>query len=326
MNNEEKQYLDILEKIIKEGNYKENRTGINTYSIFGTQMRFSLENNFPLLTTKKVHTKSIIHELLWIISGNTNIKYLQDNGVRIWNEWSDENGDLGPVYGHQWRKFPNYVNIGFYVGRTPHYVSGTQYYENNPIDQLLWAQNRLRTNPDCRRIIVTAWNPADLPKQALAPCHCFYQFYTHIIPLPKRLEIAQKMGIFIDYAWKNKEDGHSDLNNRNVPERYLSCQMYQRSNDTFLGVPFNIASYALLTNMMAQCVNMIPYEFIHTGGDVHIYENHLEQTREQLSRTPYDFPQLELNKEVKEITDFKFEDIEIKNYQCHPSIKGEVAV
>jgi thymidylate synthase len=320
----ENEYLNSLRKIKEEGSLKHNRTGVDTISIFGTQMRFDLREGFPLLTTKKVHTKSIIHELLWFISGDTNIKYLQDNGVRIWDEWANEDGDLGPVYGHQWRKFPNHVLKGGGGGHNDlvHYA-----YVNEPIDQLLVAQERLRTNPDCRRIIVTAWNPADLPEMALAPCHCLFQFFTEEIPFDERVDIAENRGCFV-----NGEKNHSEevvteiLDNMNIPKRYLSCQLYQRSCDFFLGVPFNIASYALLTHMMAQCVNMIPKDFVWTGGDTHLYVNHFEQVDLQLSRDTKVLPTIELNPEVKEITDFKFEDISIINYECHPAIKAEVAV
>ena len=324
MNKEEQQYLDLLTKIVDEGNYKENRTAINTYSIFGHQMKFSLKDKtFPLLTTKKLHTKSIIHELLWIINGDTNIKYLNDNKVRIWDEWANEDGDLGPVYGHQWRKFPNHVLKGGGGGHNDlvHYA-----YVNEPIDQLLVAQERLRTNPDCRRIIVTAWNPADLPDMALAPCHCFFQFYTHEIPLQERIDVATELGLYTPGLKDNDEDALKYLDKNDIPSRYLSCQLYQRSCDTFLGVPFNIASYALLTSMMATTTNMIPYEFVWTGGDVHVYENHLEQIKEQTSREPFDFPKIQINPFVKDITKFKFDDIEIKGYESHPSIKGDVAV
>jgi len=326
MNIEEQQYLDLLTKIMDQGNVKDNRTGVVTKSIFGGQMRFSLKNGqFPLLTTKKLHTKSIIHELLWIINGDTNVKYLQDNGVRIWNEWSDENGSLGPIYGHQWRKWPNYVKKETFC-QTKDDGGGVcvDNFENEPIDQLLWAQERLRTNPDCRRIIVSAWNPADLPKMSLAPCHCFFQFYTHEMTIKERIRIAHENKI--TGFNEEKEDIQEFLNKNNIPKRYLSCQLYQRSCDSFLGVPFNIASYALLTCMMAQTVNMLPYEFIWTGGDIHIYENHEEQVKEQTSRKPFNFPNIKINSEKKEITDFTFEDFEIIDYQSHPSIKGKVAV
>ena len=260
-----KQYLDLLKHVMETGVDKPNRTGIDTRSVFGAQMRFDLSKGFPLVTTKKVHLKSIIHELIWLLSGNTNIKYLQDNNVRIWNEWADENGNLGPVYGAQWRNF-----------------------NGEGIDQIKDVVNRLKTNPNDRRMIVSAWNPAQIDKMALPPCHAFFQFYT--------------------------------ANGK------LSCQLYQRSCDLFLGVPFNIASYSLLTMMMAQVTGFEPGEFVHTLGDAHIYHNHFDQVNEQLLRTPYDLPKMKINPEVKDIDDFKYEDFELTDYQCHPTLKGVVAV
>lgn len=260
-----KQYLDLLKHVMETGVDKPNRTGIDTRSVFGAQMRFDLSKGFPLVTTKKVHLKSIIHELIWLLSGNTNIKYLQDNNVRIWNEWADENGNLGPVYGAQWRNF-----------------------NGEGIDQIKDVVNRLKTNPNDRRMIVSAWNPAQIDKMALPPCHAFFQFYT--------------------------------ANGK------LSCQLYQRSCDLFLGVPFNIASYSLLTMMMAQVTGFEPGEFVHTLGDAHIYHNHFDQVNEQLLRTPYELPKMKINPEVKDIDDFKYEDFELTDYQCHPTLKGVVAV
>ncbi|MBQ3116957.1 MAG: thymidylate synthase [Alphaproteobacteria bacterium] len=260
-----KQYLELLEKVYKEGIDKPNRTGIDTRSLFGAQMRFDLSKGFPLVTTKKVHLKSVIYELLWLISGDTNIRFLKENDVRIWNEWADENGDLGPVYGAQWRNF-----------------------NGQGIDQLKDVVHRLRTNPNDRRMIVSAWNPAQIDQMALPPCHAFFQFY--------------------------------------VANGKLSCQLYQRSCDMFLGVPFNIASYSLLTMMMAQVAGLEAGEFIHTLGDTHIYHNHFEQVKIQLERTPYTLPTMKINPNVKEIDDFKYEDFELVNYQCHPTIKGIVAV
>ncbi|MBE6455584.1 MAG: thymidylate synthase [Alphaproteobacteria bacterium] len=260
-----KQYLELLEKVYKEGVDKPNRTGIDTRSLFGAQMRFDLSKGFPLVTTKKVHLKSVIYELLWLISGDTNIRFLKENDVRIWNEWADENGDLGPVYGAQWRNF-----------------------NGQGIDQLKDVVHRLRTNPNDRRMIVSAWNPAQIDQMALPPCHAFFQFY--------------------------------------VANGKLSCQLYQRSCDMFLGVPFNIASYSLLTMMMAQVAGLEAGEFIHTLGDTHIYHNHFEQVKIQLERTPYTLPTMKINPNVKEIDDFKYEDFELVNYQCHPTIKGIVAV
>ncbi|MCQ2182808.1 MAG: thymidylate synthase [Bacteroidales bacterium] len=263
-----KQYLDLLQEIMDTGVVKKDRTGIGTKSIFGHQMRFDLNEGFPLLTTKKVHLRSIIHELLWFISGNTNIGYLHDNKVSIWDEWADENGDLGPVYGKQWRSW-----------QTP---------DGRSIDQLSQVIDTIKNNPDSRRMIVCAWNPSDVDKMALPPCHCFFQFY--------------------------------------VSEGKLSCQLYQRSADTFLGVPFNIASYALLTMMIAQVCNLKPGEFIHTTGDTHIYLNHFDQVREQLSREPRALPKMKLNPEVKSIFDFKYEDFELEGYDPWPAIKAPVAV
>ncbi len=260
-----KQYLDLLKKVYEEGTDKPNRTGIDTRSIFGAQMRFDLSKGFPLVTTKKVHLKSVIYELLWLISGDTNIRFLKENDVRIWNEWADENGDLGPVYGAQWRNF-----------------------NGQGIDQLKDVVHRLKTNPNDRRMIVSAWNPAQIEEMALPPCHAFYQFY--------------------------------------VADNKLSCQLYQRSCDMFLGVPFNIASYALLTMMMAQVTGLEVGEFIHTLGDTHIYHNHFEQVKIQLEREPYALPQMKINPDVKDIDGFKYEDFELINYQCHPTIKGVVAV
>lgn len=260
-----KQYLELLEKVYKEGVDKPNRTGIDTRSLFGAQMRFDLSKGFPLVTTKKVHLKSVIYELLWLISGDTNIRFLKENDVRIWNEWADENGDLGPVYGAQWRNF-----------------------NGQGIDQLKDVVHRLRTNPNDRRMIVSAWNPAQIDQMALPPCHAFFQFY--------------------------------------VANGKLSCQLYQRSCDMFLGVPFNIASYSLLTMMMAQVAGLEAGEFIHTLGDTHIYHNHFEQVKIQLERAPYTLPTMKINPNVKEIDDFKYEDFELVNYQCHPTIKGIVAV
>ena len=263
-----KQYLDLCQRILDEGVTKEDRTGTGTISVFGHQMRFDLSEGFPMVTTKKLHTRSIIHELLWFLSGDTNIRYLQENGVRIWNEWADENGDLGPVYGKQWRSF---------AGR-----------DGKTVDQIQWVIDEIKRNPDSRRLVVSAWNPAELDKMALPPCHLLFQFY--------------------------------------VANGKLSCQLYQRSADTFLGVPFNIASYALLTHMIAHVTGLEAGDFVHTLGDAHLYTNHLEQVKLQLSREPMALPKLKLNPDVKSIFDFTFDDIEIVDYESHPHIKGEVAV
>lgn len=262
------QYHDLLRHIINNGVDKADRTGTGTRSVFGYQMRFNLADGFPLVTTKKVHLKSIIHELLWFIKGETNIAYLKENGVSIWDEWADAEGNLGPVYGKQWRSWTG--------------------ADGKTIDQLSWVVEEIKRNPDSRRLIVSAWNVADLPKMALMPCHNMFQFY--------------------------------------VANGKLSCQLYQRSADVFLGVPFNIASYALLTMMMAQVTNLLPGDFVHTFGDVHLYSNHFEQAELQLSRTPFALPQMKINPEVKSIFDFKFEDFELVNYQSHPAIKAPVAV
>ena len=262
------QYLTLLRHILDNGVQKSDRTGTGTRSVFGYQMRFNLADGFPLLTTKKLHLRSIIHELLWFLNGDTNVRYLQENGVRIWNEWADENGDLGHIYGYQWRSWPDYDG-GF-------------------IDQISEAVRDIRENPDSRRIIVSAWNVGDLKRMNLPPCHALFQFY--------------------------------------VADGRLSCQLYQRSADSFLGVPFNIASYALLTMMMAQVCGLRPGEFIHTFGDVHIYNNHLEQVREQLSREPRPLPKMVINPDVKDIFSFKYEDFRLEGYDPWPAIKGEVSV
>jgi thymidylate synthase len=262
------QYLDLMQTILDKGVRKEDRTGTGTLSIFGYQMRFDLAAGFPAVTTKKLHLRSIIYELLWFLQGDSNVKYLQDHGVTIWDEWADENGDLGPVYGYQWRSWP--------------------VADGRSIDQIAQLIHRLKTNPDSRRHIVSAWNPADVDQMALPPCHTLFQFY--------------------------------------VANGRLSCQLYQRSADVFLGVPFNIASYALLTLMVAQVVGLQPGEFVHTFGDAHLYLNHLEQTRLQLARPPYPLPRLELNPNVTSIFDFQYEDFTLLNYQSHPAIKAPIAV
>lgn len=263
-----KQYLNLLNRILTEGTKKTDRTGTGTISIFGHQMRFNMEDGFPLLTTKKLHLKSIIHELIWFLQGDTNIKYLQENGVRIWNEWADENGELGPVYGHQWRSWPD--------------------YDGGTIDQIQDVVDLIRHHPDSRRMIVSAWNVAEVKDMALPPCHTLFQFY--------------------------------------VAEGKLSLQLYQRSADTFLGVPFNIASYALLLQMMAQVTGLKAGEFIHTTGDTHLYLNHLEQAKLQLTRTPRPLPIMKLNPDVKDIFSFKYEDFQLEGYDPWPHIKAEVSV
>lgn len=263
-----KQYLDLMRHVMEKGTKKEDRTGTGTLSVFGYQMRFDLSEGFPMITTKKLHLKSIVHELLWFLAGDTNIKYLKENGVRIWDEWADENGNLGPVYGYQWRSWPTPDGAG--------------------IDQITNLVNMIKKNPDSRRLIVSAWNPSLIDQMALPPCHCLFQFY--------------------------------------VADGKLSCQLYQRSADIFLGVPFNIASYALLTLMIAQVCGLKPGEFVHTFGDAHLYTNHLEQAREQLAREPKPLPEMHLNPHVTNLFDFKFEDFELVGYESHPHIKAPVAV
>ncbi len=274
------QYLDLLQYILEKGVEKSDRTGTGTKSVFGYQLRFDLQKGFPLVTTKKLHLKSIIYELLWFLRGETNISYLNEHGVSIWDEWADENGELGPVYGKQWRSW--------------------QGYDGKTIDQINGVIEQLKTNPDSRRMIVSAWNVADLPEMALMPCHALFQFYASP---PSPLQGGR---------------GENRLK--------LSCQLYQRSADVFLGVPFNIASYALLTMMMAQVCDMQPGEFILTFGDVHIYSNHLEQVHLQLTRKPYPLPLMKINPAIKNISDFRFEDFSLENYQSHPAIKAPVAV
>ena len=263
-----KQYLDLLEHILEHGVEKHDRTGTGTRSVFGYQMRFDLSEGFPLLTTKKHHLKSIIHELLWFLRGDTNVRYLQENGVRIWNEWADADGDLGHIYGYQWRSWPD--------------------YKGGSIDQIAEAQHTIRTNPDSRRIMVSAWNVADIPNMNLPPCHALFQFY--------------------------------------VADGKLSLQLYQRSADCFLGVPFNIASYALLLQMMAQATGLRPGEFVHTLGDAHLYLNHLDQARLQLTREPRQLPRMVINPEVKDIFGFSYDDFSLEGYDPHPHIKAEVSV
>ena len=275
------QYLDLLQHILDTGVQKHDRTGTGTISCFGYQMRFDLQKGFPLVTTKKVHTKSIIHELLWFLKGETNIKYLKENNVSIWDEWANGEGELGPVYGKQWRSWE---------GR-----------DGKVVDQITELIKQIKNNPDSRRLIVSAWNVADLPEMALMPCHTLFQFYTSSPTLLHGVEKGEE-------------------------KRKLSCQLYQRSADVFLGVPFNIASYALLTMMIAQVCDLEPGEFIHTFGDVHIYNNHMEQVKLQLSRTPYPLPTMKLNPSIRNIFEFRFEDFNLENYQSHPPIKAPVAV
>lgn len=263
-----KQYKELLSRILEEGVEKGDRTGTGTISVFGHQMRFNLQDGFPLITTKRLHLKSIIYELLWFLNGETNVKYLQDNGVKIWNEWADDDGELGHIYGYQWRSWPD--------------------YKGGNVDQIANAVDMIKHNPDSRRIIVSAWNVADLPNMNLPPCHAFFQFY--------------------------------------VANGKLSCQLYQRSADTFLGVPFNIASYALLTMMMAQVTGLEPGEFVHTLGDTHLYTNHIDQAKLQLTRDPLPLPKLKINPERNDIFSFEYDDFQLMDYQSHPHIKGAISV
>jgi thymidylate synthase len=266
-----RQYLDLLDKVLREGVRKDDRTGVGTLSLFGHQMRFDLSEGFPLVTTKRVHLKSVIHELLWFLQGDTNVKYLRDNGVTIWDEWANEDGDLGPIYGMQWRRWPD---------------------GDKDIDQLAHVVEEIKRNPFSRRLIVSAWNPAQVDKMALPPCHCLFQFHVAEIDGRKR----------------------------------LSCQLYQRSADVFLGVPFNIASYALLTHMVAQVTDCVPGDFVHSFGDVHLYLNHVEQARLQLSREPKPLPRLKLNPSVRALFAFKYEDLSVENYDSWPAIAAPIAV
>lgn len=313
------QYLDLLDVINAHGTKKTDRTGTGTKSIFGAQMRFDLSNGyFPLLTTKKVHVKSVVHELLWFLSGDTNIKYLKDNGVKIWDEWADKNGNLGPVYGAQWRSWPSQRTIYTGPGETTEYCT---------IDQISNVINQLRTNPDSRRMIVSAWNPAQIEDMALPPCHCLFQFYTVEMSLAQREK-------WLFHNSNNKElvgshnhsFKHEVLDDLGVPRRQLSCQLYQRSADMFLGVPFNIASYALLTHMMAHVTGMAVGEFIHTLGDAHIYLNHQDQVKLQLSRSPHVSPHLHISKTTDDIFSITADDIHFEEYTPHPAIKAPVAV
>jgi len=287
-----RQYLDLLRDILDHGVEKADRTGTGTLSVFGRQLRFDLREGFPLLTTKKLHLKSIIHELLWFLRGDTNVNWLNERGVTIWDEWADDDGNLGPVYGAQWRSWPA--------------------RDGGAIDQIANLIAEINRNPDSRRLIVSAWNVADLERMALAPCHCLFQFYVE----PTRAGSSSTRGTSVRSGDDRPGDG---------PAR-LSCQLYQRSADVFLGVPFNIASYALLTMMVAHVCGLAPGEFIHTFGDVHLYSNHMEQAREQLTRRPRSLPRLEITRKVRSIFDFQYEDFRLSNYDPHPSIAAKVAV
>jgi thymidylate synthase len=318
------QYQDLLATILETGYDKSDRTGTGTRAIFGYQMRANLADGFPLLTTKKLHLKSIIHELLWFLKGDTNIAYLKDNGVSIWDEWADENGDLGPVYGHQWRHWPQFIQVspgGLDLEYDPRFVQ-----DPNGFDQIAWVQNRLRTNPDCRRMIVSAWNVANINEMKLPPCHCLYQFFSRKASLRERFDWCAKNGQSLPDFSYGDDEWPEVLDKFDVPARVLSCQLYQRSADTFLGVPFNIASYALLTMMMAQSTNHIAGDFVWTGGDVHLYSNHFEQALLQISREPRPLPRLRINPDKTDIFSFVYEDFSLKGYDPHPHIKADVAV
>jgi thymidylate synthase len=311
------QYKKLVKEIQNNGISKSDRTGTGTKSIFGYQMKFNFEKGFPLVTLKKTHWPSVVHELLWFLKGDTNTKYLKDNGVRIWNEWEDENGDLGPVYGKQW------VNWGGYNINSGGVVDGL----NSGVNQIQNIIDTLKTNPDSRRMIVSAWNVGELNEMALEPCHAFFQFNTQPMTIWERGEWVKSTGKSEDFVdGEDYEDIIETLDMMGVPKHKISLQLYQRSADTFLGVPFNIASYSLLLQMVAQCVNMEPNEFIWTGGDCHLYDNHEEQVLELLTREPKELPSVKLNPEIKDIFEFKFEDIELVDYNPHPLIRGKVAV
>lgn len=344
-----KQYLEMMQNILDEGHVKGDRTGTGTLSVFGRQMRFDLRKGFPLVTTKKLHLRSIIHELLWFLSGDTNTKYLEDNGVTIWREWQDENGNLGPLYGEQWRRWKDvklvpkknaalleklqdagYVDYG-------DADDGSQMFDARVLlklhDQISKVIDQLRNDPDSRRIIVSAWNVGELDQMALAPCHAFFQFYTRELSIDERLDWFEKNlpDQFNDSRFSNEavaDDAvfHVEMDALEIPRRILSCQLYQRSADFFLGVPFNIASYALLVHMVAQQVNMVPGDFVWSGGDVHLYSNHLEQAKLQLTREPLPLAKLVIKRKPESIFDYKFDDFEIQDYVSHDPIKAPVAI
>ena len=340
-----KQYQDLMAEVFAKGTPKKDRTGTGTLSIFGHQMRFNLQEGFPLVTTKRCHLRSIIHELLWFLKGDTNIQYLKDNGVTIWDEWADKQGNLGPVYGKQWREWSAIKALPFEEAEKT-IASGAEdlneaYWDNNEncslyfvrtqIDQIAKVMDQLKNDPDNRRIIVSAWNVADLDDMALAPCHAFFQFYTREMSLDERVQWAEENDneLWSDYIHATFVDENTRLgwlDKAGVPTRKLSCQLYQRSADVFLGVPFNIASYALLIHMFAQQANMAVGDFVWTGGDVHLYSNHLEQARTQLGRTPRALPKLIIKRKPDSIFDYKFEDFDIEGYDPHPAIKAPVAI
>ena len=343
-----KQYLALMQDILDNGVVKKDRTGVGTLSVFGRQLRFDLKEGFPLVTTKKVHLKSIIHELLWFLNGDTNVKYLQENGVRIWNEWANEEGNLGPVYGKQWREWRDCKVVECHdVGRTQQLMQrgykyignmkedGTTYlvYEKAH-DQISKVIQQLREDPDSRRIIVSAWNVSDLDDMALNPCHNYFQFYTTEMTVLERLEWCEvnEPEKFTSAPLINHEDIddeerlHETLDREGIPRRKLSCFYMMRSNDYLLGAPFNVASYALLTHMIAQQLNMVPDELVYSGVDVHLYSNHLEQAKLQLTREPYPLPKLVIKRKPDSIFDYKYEDFELVGYQSHDTIKAPIAV
>jgi thymidylate synthase len=318
-----KQFTHLLETILENGRYKENRTGIGTFGIHGHQMRFNIDDGFPIITTKKIHMKSVIHELLWMLSGETNIKYLKEKNVTIWDEWADAEGELGPVYGYQWRKWETF-KPALEKRRDGSEGLSKTLYEKHHIDQISQVIETLRTKPGDRRIIVSAWNIADIDKMKLPPCHLLFQFLTFKATTLERQKFwAKKHGKNFSYV-QDMDD--KTLDEQGAPRYILDCILYQRSCDTFLGVPFNISFYSLLTMMIAQVCNMIPHDFIWTGGDVHIYENHIEQVKLQISREPFALPVMKINPEVKDIFSFVYSDFDLVSYQSHPAIKGDVAV
>ena len=342
-----KQYLEMMQNILDEGHVKGDRTGTGTLSVFGRQMRFDLRKGFPLVTTKKLHLRSIIHELLWFLSGDTNTKYLEDNGVTIWREWQDENGNLGPLYGEQWRRWKDVKLVpkknaalleklqdaGYVDYGDAH--DGSQMFDARVLlklhDQISKVIDQLRNDPDSRRIIVSAWNVGELDQMALAPCHAFFQFYTRELSIDERVNWAEDNDneLWSDYVHSTYVPVPKRLewlDKANVPTRMLSCQLYARSQDFFLGTPFNIASYALLVHMVAQQVNMVPGDFVWSGGDVHLYSNHLEQAKLQLTREPLPLPKLVIKRKPESIFDYKFDDFEIQDYVSHDPIKAPVAI
>jgi thymidylate synthase len=339
MNNTDKVYTNLLKDIVENGVQKGDRTGTGTKSVFGRMVKFDMREGFPLLTTKKIHTKSVIHELLWFLKGDTNIKYLNDNGVTIWDEWADENGDLGPVYGKQWvnwggelsnwEKYEGIIEDGYEHQSFPHTGLMRRKYIKG-INQIQYVIDRLTKYPDCRRIMVNAWNVGELNDMKLMPCHYGFQFWTRELTIEERMEIWNKRvaGLYFGLSWgfgKTQEDA---LDEQHVPTRGISLAWNQRSCDVGLGIPFNIASYALLLHMVAQQVNMVPLELTGMLGDCHIYSNHMEQVKEQLTRDPYKYPspKIWLNPEVKSIFDYKYDDIKILDYQSYPTIKMPIAV